>query len=133
MSDSLASSYLSSGIIICMKMTPFLEYIVYDIFDNEPVTWRSMMGAYVLYYEERAFAIISDDELYFKGSEDLASWYFFRGSKQFSYMRNGEETYLSYFSVPAEAYEDKTFLQEWLGVALSATKPPKPRKKKLVH
>ena len=115
-----------------MKMTPFLEYIVYDVFEeNEPITWRPMMGAYILYYNGMAFAIVEDDELYFKGSEDLADWYFFRGSEQFSYMMKDEERHLAYFSVPPEVYEDQTFLQEWLSVALSVAKPPKAKKKKV--
>ena len=41
-----------------MKTTPFLEYILYDIFgENEPITARAMMGAHILYYEGKAFAV----------------------------------------------------------------------------
>lgn len=117
-----------------MKTTPFLEYIVYDVFGEAiPVTFRAMMGAYILYYEGRAFAIIEKDELYFKGADEILGWYAERGSKQFSYMRKGEETYLYYFSVPAEVYENRELLSEWFNMALSITKPPKPKKKKLVR
>ncbi len=53
-------------------MTPFLEYIMYDIFgESEPITFRAMMGAYVLYYEGKTFAIVDGDDLYFKGSKEL--------------------------------------------------------------
>ncbi|MCF7843269.1 TfoX/Sxy family protein [Candidatus Gracilibacteria bacterium] len=116
-----------------MKTNPFLEYIIYDVFGEVlPITFRAMMGAYILYYEGKAFAIVEKDELYFKGSEELSNWYMSRGSKQFMYLRKEEETYLDYFSVPPEVYEDKIMLEEWLGVALSVAKPPKPRKKKKV-
>lgn len=116
-----------------MKTTSFLEYIVYDIFgENYPITFRYMMGAHILYYEGKAFAIVEEDELYFKGNSDLADWYMSRGSKQFKYVRKGEDTYLDYFSVLPEVYEDKIILEEWLGVALSVAKPPKTKKKKLV-
>lgn len=117
-----------------MKTTPFLEYIVYDVFgETYPLTFRYMMGAHILYYEGRAFAIVENDELYFKGSEDLASWYMSRGSMQFKYKRQGEDVHLDYFSVPQEIYEDKTLLEEWLVVALSVAKPPKPKKKRKVQ
>ncbi len=117
-----------------MKMSPFLEYIVYDVFgETIPVTFRSMMGAHILYYEGRAFAIVENDELYFKGSEEILGWYAERGSKQFSYIRKGEEAHLYYFSVPDEVYENKELLSEWLNVALSVTKPPKPKKKRKVQ
>jgi TfoX/Sxy family transcriptional regulator of competence genes len=56
-----------------MKTNPFLEYILYDIFgENEPVTFRPMMGVYLLYYEGKAFAIVENEELYFKGNKELA-------------------------------------------------------------
>lgn len=117
-----------------MKTTPFLEYILYDVFgENIPITFRAMMGAYILYYEGRAFAIVEDEELYFKGSEELSDWYMSRGSKQFKYIRKGEDTYLDYFSVPPEVYENKEILNEWMNVVLSATKPPKPKKKRKVQ
>ena len=59
-----------------MKTTPFLEYILYDVFgEGEPITARSMMGAHILYYEGKTFAIVEGEELYFKGSKELKDWY----------------------------------------------------------
>ena len=56
-----------------MKFTPFLDYVLYDIFgQSELVTARSMMGAYILYYEGKAFAIVEKEELYFEGNKELA-------------------------------------------------------------
>ena len=122
-----------------MKSTPFLDYILYDIFgEHEPITARAMMGAYVLYYEGKTFAIVEREELYFKGSKEIASWYLERNSKQFRVSRprglavnkskEGKEVYLYYFLVPADVYEDKEKREEWLGVALSVVKPPKKNK-----
>jgi TfoX/Sxy family transcriptional regulator of competence genes len=109
-----------------MKTTPFLEYIVYDIFgESEPITFRGMMGAHILYYEGKAFAIVEKEELYFKGSKELSSWYVSRGSKQFGYQKEGKEAHLYYFLVPSEIYENKTTREEWLDVALSVAKLPK--------
>lgn len=109
-----------------MKTTPFLEYIVYDIFgEGEPITFRAMMGAHILYYEGKAFAILEDDELYFKGSKELADWYLSRGSKIFGYKKEGKDAYLYYFFVPPEIYEDRNMREEWLDVALSVAVLPK--------
>lgn len=111
-----------------MKTSPFLEYIVYDIFgEGEPITFRAMMGAHILYYEGKAFAIVEDDEMYFKGSKELADWYLSRGSKQFVYTKEGKDAYLCYFFVPPEIYEDRNMREEWLDVALSVAKLPKGR------
>jgi TfoX/Sxy family transcriptional regulator of competence genes len=112
-----------------MKSSPFLDYIVYDIFgENEPVTVRAMMGAHILYYEGKAFAIVDKEELYFKGSKKLVDWYLTRGSKQFVYTKEGKEAYLYYFLVPPEIYEDKESREEWLDVALSVAQVPKKKK-----
>lgn len=106
-----------------MKITPFLEYIVYDVFgESEPITFRAMMGAHVLYYEGMAFAIVEKEELYFKGSKELMNWYISRNSKQFGYQKEGKEAHLYYFLVPPEIYENKTTRDEWLDVALSVAK-----------
>lgn len=113
-----------------MKTTPFLEYVLYDIFgESEPVTARSMMGAHILYYEGKAFAIVEQEELYLKGSKELASWYVDRGSKQFTYTKEGKDAHLYYFLVPAEIYEDRINFHEWLDVALSVAEEPKKKKK----
>jgi TfoX/Sxy family transcriptional regulator of competence genes len=88
-----------------------------------------MMGAHILYYEGKAFAIVEKDELYFKGSKELIEWYLIRGSKIFGYQKKGKETHLYYFLVPSEIYEDKTTREEWLDVALSVAVLPKVSKK----
>ncbi len=109
-----------------MKMTPFLEYILYDIFgETELITPRAMMGAYILYYEGKAFAIVEYDQVYFKGSKELISWYLERGSKQFTYAKEGKDTHLYYFLVPPIVYEDKENREVWLEVALSVAKLPR--------
>lgn len=83
------------------------------------------MGAHVLYYEGKTFAIVEKEELYFKGSKELASWYLSRGSKQFGYQKEGCDAHLYYFLVPQEVYEDKVDREEWLGIALSVATLPK--------
>jgi TfoX/Sxy family transcriptional regulator of competence genes len=109
-----------------MKSNPFLEYILYDIFgEQEPITARAMMGAHILYYEGKVFAIVENDELYFKGSKKLEAWYMSRGSKKFTYIKEGKDAHLYYFFVPPEVYEERESLYEWLDIALSTAKLPK--------
>ena len=119
---------------IDMKTTPFLLYTLYDIFgEGEPITARQMMGAHILYYEGKTFAIVEGEELYFKGSKGLSSWYLSRGSKQFTYKKEGKDAYLLYFMVPVEIYESKDSLHEWLDIALSVAKLPKSKKQKMTQ
>ncbi len=102
------------------KMDPFLEYVLYDLFgESEPITWRAMMGAYMLYYEGKPFAIVEREELYFKGSKETRDWYLERGSKQFTYKKKGQDAHLYYFFVPEEVCEDREVFREWVGIAYS--------------
>lgn len=102
------------------KTTPFLEYVLYDLFgESEPITWRPMMGAYMLYYEGKPFALVEQDELYFKGSKETKDWYLERGSKQFTYKKKGEDACLYYFFVPEEVCESREVFSEWKEVAIS--------------
>ncbi len=109
-----------------MKSNPFLDYILYDIFgEHEPITARAMMGAHVLYYEGKTFAIVENEGLWFKGSKDTEAWYMARGSKKFWYMKQGVKQYMNYYYVPVEIYEDKDKREEWFSVALSVAMLPK--------
>jgi DNA transformation protein len=109
-----------------MKMTPFLEYLLGDIFEESlHVTARPMMGGYVLYSEGKVFAIVDKENLWFKGSKDLAEWYLSRGSKKFSYSKEGKEQGMNYFLVPEEIIENKQELSEWIDIALSVATLPK--------
>lgn len=104
---------------------------MYDIFgEQEPITARAMMGAHILYYEGKAFAIVEGEDLYFKGSKELAPWYLERGSKQLTYTKEGKEAHLYYFLAPPEVYEDKKSRDEWMDVALSVAKLPGKQKAK---
>lgn len=112
-----------------MKSTPFLLYILYDIFgEHEPISARAMMGAYVLYYEGKAFALVEKEELYFKGSKELLVWYLEKESRQFTYTKEGKNAHLYYFLVPSEVYENKDTREEWLATALTVAKTPRAKK-----
>lgn len=90
-----------------------------------------MMGGYTLYADGKVFAIVGDDQLWFKGSNELAEWYLSRGSRKFSYTKparaggEGKEQGMNYFLVPEEVIEDTSTLNEWLDVALSVATVPK--------
>lgn len=113
-----------------MKSNPYLDYLCGDIFDESlHVTTRAMMGGHILYSEGKIFAIAEDDQLWFKGSDELAPWYLSRGSKKFSYLKEGKEQGMNYFLVPVDVIENKQLLDEWLDVALSVATLPKSKQK----
>lgn len=115
-----------------MKSTPFLEHILYDIFEErDNVTARAMMGGYVLYMDGKVFAIVDKDELWLKGSDELAVWYTSRGARKFSYLKEGKEQGMNYFSVPEEVLEEREKFGEWVEQALSVANSPKSKVRKV--
>ena len=103
-----------------MKTTSFLDYILYDLFGNATeITYRPMMGGFILYYEDSPFALVHDETLYYKGSKETKAWYEERGGKQFFYTKQGKDVYLYYFSVPEEVIENSDVFDEWMSLSLS--------------
>lgn len=112
-----------------MKMTPFLEYVMYDVLSILPsLHARAMMGGYTLYNEGKVFAIVEGENLWFKGSKETESWYKERGAKKFSYYKTDTKTgkkkkqEMNYFHVPETVIEDKEALDIWLNTALDVSR-----------
>ncbi len=106
-----------------MKSNPFLEYILYDVFnERDNVTARFMMGGHILYKDGKVFALVEDEKLYLKVSKDNEKWFLENGSNKFTYEKkdkdgNRKSQTLNFFLVPEEIIEDRERLQEWLDEA----------------
>lgn len=58
-----------------MKINSFCEYIVENLEKFGEVKIKAMFGGYGLYFHEKIFAIIADEELYFKGTEQSEKFF----------------------------------------------------------
>jgi DNA transformation protein len=106
----------------------FAEYVVNDLLSGmEGVRARAMFGGHGIYKGDTMFAIIADDELYYKvdGSNrrDFESF----GSEPFRYTVRGKKPVtMSYWKLPAEILDDRERLAEWtekaVRVAISASR-----------
>ena len=109
-----------------MKITPFLEYVLYDAFgESEAITYRAMMGGYTLYKDGKVFAIVGNEKLYFKGSNDTESWYLKHGAEKFWYMKEEKIQYMNYFLIPNETLDSREEFALWFEMALSVATLPK--------
>jgi len=81
----------SSGKIPNMKST-FADYVVSDLLaDVEGVRARAMFGGYGIYQDSLMFAIIVEDELYYKVSDLNRKDFEARGSEPFTYQAKGNK------------------------------------------
>ena len=98
-----------------MPRSTFVDYVVSDLLgDVEGVRARAMFGGHGIYKGDTMFAIIVDDELYYKVDDSNRRDFEALGSEPFRYQAKGRKTVtMSYWKLPAEVMEDRHELEEW--------------------
>ncbi|MGL5448169.1 MAG: TfoX/Sxy family protein [Rhabdaerophilum sp.] len=98
----------------------------------ERVTLKRMFGGHGIYAEGRIIAIESDGEIFLKVDDQTRSFFESHGSSPFTYEKKvGEQAVMSYFRVPAEAYDDEQLKRACIEAALGAAqRAPLPKKAK---
>lgn len=96
----------------------FVEYITDILSSIKEVKTRKMFGGYGIYCNNVMFAVIIDNELYFKADNTLAEEYKKFDSFPFTYQRDNKTIALSYWYVPSEVIEDTELLETWFNKSL---------------
>lgn len=96
----------------------FVEYITDILSSIKEVKSRKMFGGHGIYCNGTMFAIIIDNELYFKADNILAEEYKKFDSFPFTYKREDKTIALSYWYVPSEIIEDIDLLTDWFNKSL---------------
>jgi DNA transformation protein len=95
----------------------FVEYIIEVLESVGKVTTRKMFGGYGLYKNSIIFAIISENELYFKADSKASEYFKSQGLEPFSYRSRGKIINLSYYKIPPEIIEDLELLTKYFNLA----------------
>lgn len=106
-------------------ISSFIDYIIDVLSKHGSITQKRMFGGYGLYSNRIFFAIIIDDELYFKTDAALAAEYKNFGSFPFTYKRDDKFISMSYWYVPPEVIEDSDLLKDWYNKSLNIAKNKK--------
>jgi DNA transformation protein len=106
----------------------FLKYVTDQFSALGPVRTRRMFGGVGIYHDEKFFALIDNDTLYFKTDSQNEPRFKKAGMTAF---QPWPGHIMNYWTVPSEVLEDKAVLAEWAKGALAAadhnTKPPSRR------
>lgn len=94
-------------------MSRYSDHIVDVLSDWAPVRARAMFGGFGLYRDDVIFALIADDDLYFKVDDTNRDDYERAGSAPFSYEMRGKPASMPYWRVPEEVIEDAEMLGQW--------------------
>ena len=83
----------------------FVDYVVELMAGWAVVSARKMFGGYGLYREGLMFALIVEDELFFKADANNVAQFERAGSHPFVYQSRGRTVQLSYWSAPAASLD----------------------------
>ena len=110
------------------------DYITYTLdllSDLGSLRIKRMFGGAGVYCGELYFAILVDDELYFKVDDHNRGDYERLGLKPFTYaMKNGSTSTMNYYPVPVDVIEDVEQLTAWAEKALEASRRSKRKPRK---
>lgn len=105
----------------------FLQYVRDQLQAVGEISTRRMFGGAGIYSGDKFFALVDNDELYFK--VDNASRPRFEQGGCHAFQPSKGKIMNGYWSVPAEVLDSATELAEWAKGALSAA-TPKPAKRR---
>lgn len=113
-----------------------LDWIEESLAPIGEITSRSMMGGKVLYCDGTVFAILTQDELWFKSDVESDAAWDDAGCERFTYtFRDGHTGTMNYRRAPSDVHDDPDEMRRWAALALEAgrrapvKKPRKSRKK----
>lgn len=81
---------------------------------------RRMFGGHGLYVDDLFVAIVAGEQLFLKTTETTAPRFQAAGGRPFTYLRQGREATLGFWTVPAEAMESAALMAPWARLALQA-------------
>lgn len=91
----------------------FVDYVVELMAGWEVVLARKMFGGYGLYREGLMFALIVEDELFFKTDANNVAQFERAGSHPFVYQSQTRTVQMSYWSAPAASLDSPTEIGGW--------------------
>lgn len=109
----------------------YLDYVREQLGRVAPIEHKRMFGGVGVYSQQRFFAILHNNALYFKVDDTNRADYEREGMTPFRPFADRPMT-MQYYEVPAAVLEDESRLRLWVQRALSAataSPPRRPRKR----
>ncbi len=115
----------------------FLEFVMEGLAPIPGLRSRRMFGGVGIFREDCMFALIAEDQLYFKTDTENRGVFEQAGLGPFVYItrEDGSEGKINYYQAPGEALDDMEVMLEWarLGVGAALRAAAKKTKKKNRH
>ncbi len=112
-----------------MSRSSYYDYIITDVLGSfSGITGRAMFGGYGIYQHGVFFALIADDQLYFKVDESNRTQYQELGSQPFVYYKGKQPMMMNYWLVPEEILGNLVELEQWVERAVKVAQQAKQSK-----
>ena len=98
----------------------YREYVLEQLGRVRPVTWRKMFGGVGVYADDRFFALLDNDTLYFKTGATNRADFEGRGMPPFQPFGPGTKP-MDYHELPGDVLENVAELPEWIAKAVAVT------------
>ncbi len=98
----------------------FVEYITEMLEPFGNIKTRKMFGGYGIYKNRLMFALIADNELYFKADLETAKYFKSQGLEPFTYKAKGKLIALSYYKILPEIIEDDESFIKYFNMAYNS-------------
>ena len=100
--------------------TFFLVHIIERFSRLQPVTYRRIFNGYGVYHLGAQFAILLNDQVYFRADEE--SWFFYEEHAFTPFSSHVmDDLPCNFYLVPAESIVDIDSLEYWMLIALEST------------
>ena len=98
-----------------MAKSDYIDFIIELFSEHGHITYRRMFGGFGLYYNSVIFAIIMENEVYFRVDESNINQYISYNSKPFEYMKKDKLVkVLSYWLLPEDILSSPEELSSWI-------------------
>lgn len=105
------------------RRSEFMEFVLEQMSFVGGLRVRAMFGGYGIYRDDRIFAIIVDDRLYFKADPITRTEFEAKGLSPFTYIACGKSVAMQYFEAPPEVFEEPEAMRNWVHKAYGAAMP----------
>jgi len=98
----------------------FIDFLIEML--GSGVSSRKMFGGHGFFKEALMFALVVDDQLYFKADETLAEQFCHLGLTRFSYKRRNKTCFINYYQAPEICMEDPDEMRSWADLAFKVAR-----------
>lgn len=102
---------------------PLIDILTESVGRAAVLVAKRMFGGYGIYGDGIFFAIVGDDTLYFKTSDETRANFEAEGAHPFTYHKNGRAMVLgSYYAVPEWLFDEPDRLRDWALTSIAAAR-----------